>query len=204
MVSLCLAGRNIWFLLISLLLAFTLNRVVMALERSQDPCANFVMSGSEADYNTCFKLVQKAYQEKARGVVFPFNLSWLENPRLQVKFTNDVATGKKLPVTLAFDILPFLDGELAENMSISLGQTITKSPEFFLIQLQKHSSSMYLLGSLIGNLGPEYVDKLEKQILILKQRRAAVRTVINLSLEKIKKLVVKELSQEIKEREDMI
>ena len=126
----------IWIPLISLLLAFTLNRHVMALEQPQDPCENFVMSGSEADYNTCFELVQKAHQEKKRGVVFPFNLSWLENPRLQVKFTNDVAAGKKLPVTLAFDILPFLDGELAEIVSISLGQTITKSPEFFLIQLQ--------------------------------------------------------------------
>jgi len=60
------------------------------------------------------------------------------------------------------------------------------------------------LDPLVGNLGPEYVDEFQKQILILKRRRAAVRTVINQSLKKNKILVVNKLNQQINDLENLI
>ena len=154
------------------------------------------------DYRKCIGLIREGHDSNSS-----FNLNWLRNPNLQNKFTHHVASGELLFVKLAFKIIPFLDGELAEIDLMSLEQSITASPHIFLNELQRHYddvASRDALDGLVGNLGPEYVDRFEKQVIILKKRRAAIRSVKDPRLRNIRQIVTNELDQKIKKRERLL
>ncbi|HAK60153.1 MAG TPA: hypothetical protein DCO77_07185 [Nitrospiraceae bacterium] len=188
-----------WLFVICIFLLNTLISDAVAIESSSDPCATFVTSKNKRDYRKCIGLIREAHDSNSS-----FNLNWLKNPNLQNKFTHHVASGELLFMKLAFKIIPFLDGELAEIDLMSLGQSITASPNIFLNELQRHYddvASRDALDGLVGNVGPEYSDWFVKRVRILKKRRAAIRSVKDPELQNIRKIVINELNQQIKKIE---
>lgn len=196
-----------WLMLICLFVANVMIGSVMALENAKEPCRAFVLSGMEKDYRKCNDLMKKADEGHSHDGNSSFNLNWLRNPKLQSRFTRHVASGELLYVKLAFEILPLLDGELAEISLMSLGHSITSSPHIFLNELQQHYGDVTrrdALDGLVGNLGPEYVDRFEMQVKILKKRRAAIKSVKDPHVRNIKKIVNGELNQQIEELERLL
>ncbi len=191
-----------WLLAICVFLATAHIGDAIAIESTNDPCGSFVTSKNKKDYRKCIGLIREAHESNSS-----FNLNWLKNHKLQNKFTCHVSSGELLFVKLAFEILPFLDGELAEVALMSLGQSITASPYIFLNELQRHYDIITgrdALDGLVGNLGPEYVDRFEEQVKILKVRRAAIRSVKDPQLRNIKKIVNGELNQQIEKIERLL
>jgi len=162
-----------------------------------DPCRSFVLTGLENDYANC--------SDKLRSLINKPNErspQWFDQQDVRDEFLKNVAAGKSKYMSIAFDLLPLLDGAAAEETSISLGRAIPHAPLIFLIQLRDHIKNIERLDVLLGNLGDEYVDKLNESTVELKKRLQAIQNVDDPSLIQIKKTVVEEFNSQLAENAD--
>jgi hypothetical protein len=87
-----------------------------------------------------------------------------------------VLSGDRAAVQAAFRLRLRADGAVAESVDIVLGSIIESHPRLFLQELQR-SGNFVRLDSLLGNLGPKYVDRMKAQSRELGKRAAALRKV---------------------------
>ncbi len=109
--------------------------------------------------------------------------------------------GNPTAMNILFKIIYLTDGAYTSQLNIILGATITSHPEVFLKTLAKNQQLIVkyeMIDSLLGNLGTEFVDELEKSLIELERRYLAIRQTKNVP-EKIKSLCLYELSKQIYE-----
>lgn len=111
----------------------------------------------------------------------------------------EIKMGNSKAVDLAFLMQPIADGAFSSLLDIILGPLISDRPRLFLESLQKHRDLVVRMDSLVGNLGPDYVDDFKGQTKELKRRLEAIRSVnVNLVAD-TKAEVVRALMDSIKE-----
>ena len=104
--------------------------------------------------------------------------------------------GKRDAIRALFNLQTRSDGAVSEYIDIVLGSTIRKNPKVFLEEL-KRSEKKTRLDALVGNTGPDLVDRFEEQAVELKRRREALRTVHEPSLIEVRDACIRELDGEI-------
>jgi hypothetical protein len=102
-------------------------------------------------------------------------------------------------VRKAFALRSRADGAAREYADTVLGSTIKPCPRVFLAELQR-SGDFVRLDSLLGNLGPAYVDRLKAQARELGAREASLRKVRDLNLREIRNRCLDELRSMAKGR----
>jgi cytochrome c5 len=103
-------------------------------------------------------------------------------------------------VRLAFDLGAITDGEAAEGIDIMLGKLIPIDPRLFLSALQAREQRVgepIPLGSLVGNLGPDFVDEFQKSCVELRLRASSLQQVNDHALDAVKTRAVENLNAEI-------
>ncbi len=183
---------KLFIIMFILTLLFVNANSVMCFE--ENPCEKFVQSNSEESYQACSNQLRKLSGNAKRQ-----KLLWFYDAKIQKKFLQGVELGKEKYVAIAFNLLPLVDGALSEDLDISLGKSIVRAPQIFLSNLQIHYNNIERLDSLLGNLGPEYVDETEKQLIQLRKRLTAIEKVKDPQLTKIKEIVIRELKTQIDE-----
>jgi hypothetical protein len=104
-----------------------------------------------------------------------------------------VQAGDRAAIGLAFRLLVKSDGHRAESLCIMLGRIIRPNPAMFLRELRTAKLDPTLLGSLVGDFGPEYVDRTLAHLYEARQRIAALRTVNDPELHDLRESCIKEL-----------
>lgn len=87
-----------------------------------------------------------------------------------------IQKGEPLAVRQAFDLSRRADGAVSERLDIALGAIITQHPRLFLEELRR-SGRTKGMDSLLGNLGPRYVDRFTAQAQVLQARAMALQSV---------------------------
>jgi hypothetical protein len=108
-----------------------------------------------------------------------------------------ILAGEPNAVRLAFRIRSKLDGALAEGLDISLGRLIRIDAKMFLRELTRAGVEQQRLDSLVGNLGPEFVDRTEAQALERTQRIKALRGVKDSHLKEARERCIMALKQQL-------
>lgn len=104
--------------------------------------------------------------------------------------------GKREAIRSLFNLQTRSDGAVSEYIDIVLGSTIRKYPQLFLEELKRAEKNVRL-DALVGNTGPDLVDRFDEQAVELKSRRAALRTVREASLIEVREACIRELDREI-------
>lgn len=107
--------------------------------------------------------------------------------------------GKREAIRSLFNLQTRSDGAVSADIDIVLGNTIRKYPQMFLEEL-KRAEKKDRLDALVGNTGPDLVDRLEEQAVELKSRRAALRAVREASLFEVRDACIRELDRQIEAR----
>lgn len=103
-----------------------------------------------------------------------------------------VRAGNRAAVQAAFRLRVRSDGAVAEYGDWVLGSVIQRHPKLFLEELQ-HAGDFRRLDSILGNLGPDYVDRIAAQAIVLKARTESLRKVKDPALREIRDRCVTEL-----------
>jgi hypothetical protein len=106
------------------------------------------------------------------------------------------ATGQRQALRDLFARRPKADGALAEHINIVLGLTIRAHPQLFLEELNM-SGQQEGLDSLLGDLGPDFVDNFSKQVQELRKRKKALEAVRSEALAGLRDKCVGVLEREI-------
>ena len=85
-------------------------------------------------------------------------------------------------VELAFRMRHIADGAFLEDLDITLGKLIRIDPEMFLSELQRAHVPVQAMDGLVGNLGDEYVDQMERQCEEMGLRKKALERIAQSSL----------------------
>jgi hypothetical protein len=104
--------------------------------------------------------------------------------------------GNREAIRSLFNLYPRSDGAVSEYIDIVLGGTIREYPQVFLEELCRANSNIRL-DALLGNTGPDLVDRFEEQAVELKRRKAALRTVREASLIEVRDACIRELDRQI-------
>jgi len=108
-------------------------------------------------------------------------------------------------VKIAFRLFTISDGLLTEDLCIILGHFICINPKMFLEELKEHRHLVsFIMDSLLGNLGEEYVDKMEASYLEMIRRIKCIEGVKDNSLLQMKDECLKELNKAKKELEAIV
>ena len=105
-----------------------------------------------------------------------------------------VARGNPLEINRAFDERARSDGAAFEEIDIAIGETIRKNPKAFLEAYRAHQP-IIRLDSLVGNLGPDFVDEFKKQEIEVKGRISVLKKVKEPSLQPAAKACIAELER---------
>lgn len=97
-----------------------------------------------------------------------------------------VGYGDRNAVKVAFHLHAISDGDFAEWLDIMLGLLIRPHPQLFLEELKEHHQLVPRLDVLLGNLGPDYVDRHEAQLAKLKARIEALKSVSRSDLDNVR------------------
>jgi hypothetical protein len=89
-------------------------------------------------------------------------------------------------VRLAFRLHSIADGAFTEELNIMLGTLIRIDPKLFLEELNLANPVDNLWNDLLGNFGPEFVDRFKAQSLEIKLRIHSLKSVTEPSLIKIR------------------
>ena len=114
--------------------------------------------------------------------------------------------GDSTAIDILFKMIYLTDGAYTERLSIVLGSIISNHPQEFLYAVKNNFQIVTASGlsSLVGNLGPKYVDKVEKRVIELEKRYGALKEVENVP-DQIRDLCLYELGRQIFEsRRDII
>ena len=104
-----------------------------------------------------------------------------------------VGAADREAVRLAFRLRERADGVSGETLDILLGRLIRVSPTLFLEELASVRSRLHRLDGLVGNFGPEYVDRTEAAALESQLRIAALQSVRGARLRAVRDQCVAEL-----------
>jgi hypothetical protein len=89
-------------------------------------------------------------------------------------------------VRLAFRLRLQADGHFGEMLDIMLGRLIRIDAPLFLREGKRAEAAIRRLDSLVGNFGPEYVDRPQAQAYEAAQRIAALRKVSDAGLKPVR------------------
>lgn len=161
---------------------------------------NFIETPSCIQKQNLLKVLPNENVEKTNNKVLDYifaNLSKLE----------DLAKrGDSTAIDILFKMIYLTDGAYTERLSIVLGSVIPNHPQEFLYAVKNNFQIINAPGvsSLVGNLGSEYVDEVEKRVLELEKRYNAIKEVDE-APDQIKNLCLYELGRQIFEsRRDII
>jgi hypothetical protein len=104
--------------------------------------------------------------------------------------------GNREAIRALFSLHARSDGAVAEYIDIVLGGTIRMHPQVFLEELHLAGRKIRL-DSLLGNTGPDLVDRFQEQAVELKKRKAALLTVHKGSLIQLRDECIRELDRQI-------
>jgi hypothetical protein len=110
-----------------------------------------------------------------------------------------VRAGDRTAVQAAFRLRSKADGAAGEYVDWVLGSLIHRHPKLFLEEVQR-SGNLTRLDSILGNLGPTYVDRMAEQTRVLKLRVASLRKVKDPALVEIRNKCLQELNRLIDDR----
>ena len=100
-------------------------------------------------------------------------------------------------VELAFRMRNIADGAFLEDLDITLGKLIKLDPELFLGELKQAHVPAQAIGGLVGNLGDEYVDEMERQCEEMTLRKKALQQVTQSSLLQARKQALSALNDDM-------
>ena len=89
-------------------------------------------------------------------------------------------------VQLAFRLLSGATGHIAERLDIMLGRLIRIDAALFLRELKRAGPGTVSLGHLVGNFGPEYVDRLDAHAYEMSLRQDALRRISDPKLKAVR------------------
>jgi hypothetical protein len=104
--------------------------------------------------------------------------------------------GNREAIRALFSLYARSDGEVSECIDIVLGGTIREHPQVFLEELHRASIKIRL-DALLGNTGPDLVDRFQEQAVELKKRKASLLTVHEDSLIQVRDVCIRELDRQI-------
>lgn len=148
----------------------------------------YVKSSSSANAHTVYDLLSSVDHHKfnIQTQLFEENLSILERR---------VITSNRNSVRLAFLLFTVSDGDFSEELDIMLGKLIRLNPNLFLQELKAHREIVARIDALVGNFGPEFVDKEEDQKKEAELRIAALKSVRKKELADVKDECVRALEK---------
>jgi hypothetical protein len=91
--------------------------------------------------------------------------------------------------------LTISDGSLSEDLYAALGTLIRIDPRAFLEELREHRRLVTRLDALVGNFGPDYVDKADAREREKHLRIKALQSVTDPSLSNLREQCVNALKQ---------
>lgn len=129
-------------------------------------------------------------KEKFEGVFYRMEgtLGFLER---------QVYSSDQAAVRLAFRLYSIADGSFAEALDILLGALIRINPRLFLEELSNNRPLVLRLDSLVGNTGPEYVDRSQADRLEMSLRVRALERVKGRSLRKTRDECIRALEDQL-------
>lgn len=104
--------------------------------------------------------------------------------------------GNREAIQSLFNLFTRSDGAVSEYIDIVLGNVIPKHPKVFLEEFKRVNRKIRL-DSLVGNTGPDLVDRFEEQFEELKSRKAALYTVRDATLIEVRNACLGELDRQI-------
>lgn len=104
-----------------------------------------------------------------------------------------VEGGDVYATDLSFQLYPFMRGHWGEEFDISIGRGMKRDPELFLMLTDRHFKQQpedaryktQILGHLLGNFGPEFVDEFEAKMNEAGARIVVLKTVTNPKYERL-------------------
>ena len=130
-----------------------------------------------------------AEEIKANNIIYaPSTMSTLKK-RVLMK--------EKESVELAFRMRNIADGAFLEDLDITLGKLIKLDPELFLSELKRAHVPVQAMDGLVGNLGDEYVDQMERQCKEMALRKKALQKVMRSSLLQTRKQALSALDDDM-------
>lgn len=112
---------------------------------------------------------------------------------------NQVISGDKCSINLAFRLLEKSDGIIAESIDIILGKLIRIDPGLFLSALDNNRNRKIDINSLACNLGEGYVDNLSAMMYEINMRIQAIEKVRDKRLISTREKVLKVLREHLDE-----
>ncbi len=124
---------------------------------------------------------------------------WLVTPFALAKDINEkkLVRGDMMELDRAFVKLSKADGDVAEDLDIMIGKTITTNTLNFLRAYKKHKGTVKRLDALVGNFGPEYIDDFPRQSEEARKRIKALKAVHDQKLISLASECIKELEREL-------
>lgn len=98
-------------------------------------------------------------------------------------------------IKVAFRLLSISDGAFTEVLCMILGNLIRINPQLFLKELADNPDWMVILGSLVGNFGDEYIDKMRARELEVSDRIKALQSVQDEELLMLREECIKALKK---------
>lgn len=155
-------------------------------------------SGANAD---AIRALLPTGRAAATGVAPSYDtlMDWLGMLEYQVRARDRAAT----QLAFALDHTPAMgSGEASEALDMMLGELLRTDPRLFLTALKAEEARTGVrspLGSLVGNLGPEFVDRFQAQCGELRRRIQSVQGVADGALAEVKTRVLASLDAAAKE-----
>lgn len=125
--------------------------------------------------------------------IFNFVYDNLETVERQVYAKN------KLSTRLAFCLMSISDGGFSDDLNIILGRLINIDPQLFLKELKLRENEIVRYDALLGNTGPELVDRPQDECKELRKRINSLQSVNQKELLNIRNRCIEELNRLIKE-----
>lgn len=150
-------------------------------------------SGANAD---AVRALLPSGRAAATGVAPPYDtlMDWLAMLEHQVRARDRAAT----QLAFALDHTPAMgSGEASESLDMMLGELLRTDPRLFLSALKAEEGRTGVrspLGGLVGNLGPEFVDRSQAQCGELRRRIQSVQGVGDGALAEVKTRVLTSLN----------
>lgn len=152
---------------------------------------------SRSRWAICMELSRRAFLIMGLSMILPMPAPRARATEAGVAALEPFALGgDRYSIRALFALHSRADGAVAECADIVLGCTICKFPRLFLEELE-FSRRVRRIDSLLGNLGPDFVDDYERQRSELMERKAALTSVCSGSLKTVGNLCIEMLDGQI-------
>ena len=110
---------------------------------------------------------------------------------------DQIEQGDSSAVRLAVRLRRMSTGHMSEELDIAIGMAMIPMPEVFLRTLQEERVPRDEYDGILGNLGPEYVDRERESAAVLQRRRAALLTVDDPELRALRDSLVEAIDRDL-------